>query len=302
MASNQPEKLYGHDERIEQQAMRQRDEAAGTQIPPAKFLNGRGIPMMERITSRTNPLMTHIRKLAASRSYRAKTGEYLGDGTKLLEEALTWGAAVTTVVYTAAAALPPLPPDIRAVEVPEDVMKSVSPMESPQGVLFLAKEPDTALPEKLSGSRYLVLEGVQDPGNVGTILRAADAFEADGLILLEGCADLYSPKTVRASMGAVFRLRAWSGTLAELLPLLRAAELPLLGAALRADTVDARAVDLTRGALLVGSEGRGLSGAALAACDGTIRIPMGARCESLNAAVAAAILLWEGYRQSAPGI
>ena len=302
MASNQPEKLYGHDERIEQQAMRQRDEAAGTQIPPAKFLNGRGIPMMERITSRTNPLMTHIRKLAASRSYRAKTGEYLGDGTKLLEEALTWGAAVTTVVYTAAAALPPLPPDIRAVEVPEDVMKSVSPMESPQGTLFLAKEPDTALPEKLPGSRYLVLEGVQDPGNVGTILRAADAFEADGLILLEGCADLYGPKTVRASMGAVFRLRAWSGTLAELLPLLRAAGLPLLGAALRADTADARAVDLTRGALLVGSEGRGLSGAALAACDGTIRIPMGARCESLNAAVAAAILLWEGYRQSAPGI
>ena len=302
MASNQPEKLYGHDERIEQQAMRQRDEAAGTQIPPAKFLNGRGIPMMERITSRTNPLMTHIRKLAASRSYRAKTGEYLGDGTKLLEEALTWGAAVTTVVYTAAAALPPLPPDIRAVEVPEDVMKSVSPMEAPQGALFLAREPDTALPEKLSGSRYLVLEGVQDPGNVGTILRAADAFEADGLILLEGCADLYSPKTVRASMGAVFRLRAWSGTLAELLPLLRAAGLPLLGAALRADTADARAVDLTRGALLVGSEGRGLSGAALAACDGTIRIPMGARCESLNAAVAAAILLWEGYRQSAPGI
>ena len=302
MASNQPEKLYGHDERIEQQAMRQRDEAAGTQIPPAKFLNGRGIPMMERITSRANPLMTHIRKLAASRSYRAKTGEYLGDGTKLLEEALTWGAAVTTVVYTAAAALPPLPPDIRAVEVPEDVMKSVSPMEAPQGALFLAREPDTALPEKLSGSRYLVLEGVQDPGNVGTILRAADAFEADGLILLEGCADLYGPKTVRASMGAVFRLRAWSGTLAELLPLLRAAGLPLLGAALRADTADARAVDLTRGALLVGSEGRGLSEAALAACDGTIRIPMGARCESLNAAVAAAILLWEGYRQSAPGI
>lgn len=258
--------------------------------------------MAERITSRTNPLMTHIRKLAASRSYRAKTGEYLGDGTKLLEEALTWGAAVTTVVYTAAAALPPLPPGIRAVEVPEDVMKSVSPMEAPQGALFLAREPDTALPEKLSGSRYLVLEGVQDPGNVGTILRAADAFEADGLILLEGCADLYSPKTVRASMGAVFRLRAWSGTLAELLPLLRAAGLPLLGAALRADTADARAVDLTRGALLVGSEGRGLSGAALAACDGTIRIPMGARCESLNAAVAAAILLWEGYRQSAPDI
>lgn len=301
MASNQPEKLYGHDERIEQQAMRLRDEAAGTQIPPAKFLNGRGIPMMERITSRANPLMTHIRKLASSRSYRAKTGEYLGDGIKLLEEALTWGAAVTTVVYTAAVQLPPLPPEIRAVEVPEDVMKSISPMEAPQGALFLAKQPDTALPEKLSGSRYLVLEGVQDPGNVGTILRTADAFEADGLILLEGCADLYNPKTVRASMGAVFRRSAWSGTLAELLPLLKAAQLPLLGAALRDDTTDVRDVDLTRAAMLIGSEGRGLSEAALAACDGTIRIPMGVRCESLNAAVAAATLLWEGYRQCAPG-
>lgn len=257
--------------------------------------------MMERITSRANPLMTHIRKLASSRSYRAKSGEYLGDGTKLLEEALTWGAAVTTVVYTVAVQLTPLPPEIRAVEVPEDVMKSISPMEAPQGALFLAKQPDTALPEKLSGSRYLVLEGVQDPGNVGTILRTADAFEADGLILLEGCADLYNPKTVRASMGAVFRRSAWSGTLAELLPLLKAAQLPLLGAALRDDTTDVREVDLTRAAMLIGSEGRGLSEAALAACDGTIRIPMGARCESLNAAVAAATLLWEGYRQCAPG-
>lgn len=180
-------------------------------------------------------------------------------------------------------------------------MKSISPMEAPQGALFLAKQPDTALPEKLSGSRYLVLEGVQDPGNVGTILRTADAFEADGLILLEGCADLYNPKTVRASMGAVFRRSAWGGTLAELLPLLKAAQLPLLGAALRDDTTDVREVDLTRAAMLIGSEGRGLSEAALAACDGTIRIPMGARCESLNAAVAAATLLWEGYRQCAPG-
>lgn len=257
--------------------------------------------MAERITSRANALMTHVRKLASSRSYRAKAGEYLGDGTKLLAEALTWGAAVTTVVYTAAVTLPPLPPAVRAVEVPEDVMRSISPMESPQGALFLAKQPETALPEKLSGSRYLVLEGVQDPGNVGTILRTADAFEADGLILLEGCADLYNPKTVRASMGAVFRRDAWSGTLAELLPLLREAKLPLLGAALRADTTDVRNADLTRAAMLVGSEGRGLSEAALAACDGTIRIPMGERCESLNAAVAAATLLWEGYRQSAPG-
>ena len=253
--------------------------------------------MAERITSRTNPLMTHIRKLAASRSYRGKTGEYLGDGVKLLEEAARWGAGLTCVVFTPGTALPALPPGVRLVEVPEDVMASVSPMEAPQGALFLARRPDTALPAVLPGRRYLVLEGVQDPGNVGTILRAADAFEADGLILLPGCADPYGPKTVRASMGAVFRRPVWSCDLGELLPRLREAGLPLWGAALREDTADARAVDLSRGVFLIGSEGRGLSEEALAACGGTVRIPMSPRCESLNAAVAAAILLWEGYRR-----
>ncbi len=252
--------------------------------------------MAERITSRTNPLMTHIRKLASSRAYRYACGEYLGDGVKLLEEAARWGADLTAVAYTPGTALPPLGPGVRLVEVPEDVMRSISPMEAPQGTLFTARLPDTTLPESLAGRRYLVLEGVQDPGNVGTILRTADAFEADGLILLEGCADLYNPKTVRSSMGAVFRCPAWNSTLERLLPLLSAAGLPLLGAALRSDTVDAREADLTRAAILIGSEGRGLSRAALSACGKTIRIPMGGRCESLNAAIAASILLWEGYR------
>lgn len=252
--------------------------------------------MAERITSRANPLMTHIRKLAASRAYRRERGEYLGDGVKLLEEAARWNAGLRCVVYTEGTTLPTLGEEVRLVEVPGDVMKSISPMEAPQGALFTARLPDTALPERLEGRRYLVLEGVQDPGNVGTILRTADAFWADGIILLPGCADLYSPKTVRASMGAVFRCPAWNGTLEQLLPLLNCAGLPLLGAALRADTVDARETDLSRAAILIGSEGRGLSEAALAACDRTIRIPMRERCESLNAAVAAATLLWEGCR------
>ena len=186
--------------------------------------------MAERITSRTNSLMTHIRKLSASRSYREKAGEYLGDGVKLLEEAVRWGADLTCVVFTPGTSLPPLPAGVRLVEIPRDVMASVSPMETPQGALFLARRPDTSLPEVLSGRRYLALEGVQDPGNVGTILRSADAFEADGLILLPGCADPYGPKTVRASMGAVFRRPVWTCALGELLPRLREADLPLWGA------------------------------------------------------------------------
>ncbi len=251
---------------------------------------------MERITSRQNPLMSQIRKLASSRRCREETGLYLGDGVKLLEEALRWGAPLEVVVVTPGTNLPPLPDTVRLVEVPEELMQFISPMEAPQGALFLVRRTAAALPERLEGSRFLALEGVQDPGNVGTILRTADAFDTDGLFLLEGCADLYNPKTIRASMGAVFRLPVWSCTLQALLPLLREAALPLYGAALREDTRDAREADLSRGVVLIGSEGRGLSQAALSACTATVRIPMSRRCESLNAAAAAAVLLWEGYR------
>ena len=251
---------------------------------------------MERITSRQNPLMAHIRKLSASRAYREKTGEYLGDGVKLLEEAAKWSAALTAVISTEGTALPPLPAEVRLVEVPAELMAYISPMEAPQGALFLARQPELRPPERLASGRYLALEGVQDPGNVGTILRTADAFEADGLFLLEGCADLYNPKTVRASMGAVFRRPVWRCTLGELTDRLRNAGLPLYGAALRADTLDVRQADLRHAAVLVGSEGRGLSQAALDACTATVKIPMSPRCESLNAAAAAAVLLWEGWR------
>lgn len=169
-------------------------------------------------------------------------------------------------------------------------------MESPQGALFLARIPDLTPPEALPGKRYLALEGVQDPGNVGTILRTADAFGADGLLLLPGCADLYNHKTVRSSMGAVFRLPVWSCTLEGLRALSARTGLPLLGTALREDTVDLREADLGRSIVLLGSEGRGLSEDALSACRQTVRIPMEAKCESLNVAAAAAAVLWEGYR------
>ena len=253
---------------------------------------------METITSRKNPLCTHFRKLAASRAYREETGEFLCDSPKLLQEADLWGATVRTVLFTEGTRLPPFADaGTRLVQVSESVMEAVSPMQTPQGVVFSCLMGGDEPPARLEPGRYLLLEGVQDPGNVGTILRTADAFEADGLFLLPGCADPYGPKTLRASMGAVFRRAVWQCGLEELGGLAEGAGLPLLGAALRADTVDVRQARLDRCVLLIGSEGRGLSPAALAACGQTVRIPMGPRCESLNAAVAAAVLLWEGWRQ-----
>lgn len=251
---------------------------------------------MEIITSRANPLCTHLRKLAASGSYRRMRGEFLCDSPKLLEEALTHGGVLRTVVCTEGTALPPIPEGVRQVSVPADVMKSVSPAQTPQGVLTVCALPERTLPERLEGARYVVLDGVQDPGNVGTILRTADALGADGVFLVNGCADLYNPKTVRATMGAVFRCPAWTCEPGELHALLEASGLPLYGAALRTDTADVRAVDYRRCALAIGSEGRGLSQELLDLCTRTVRIPMRDHCESLNAAIAAAVLLWEAAR------
>lgn len=251
---------------------------------------------VETITSRHNALLTHLRKLAASRAYREECGEYLGDGGKLLAEALKWNAPLKTVVVSEGVALPELPEGVRAVCVSAELMRSVSPAETPQGALFTASLVRAALPGRLRGARYLVLDGVQDPGNVGTILRTADAFACDGVFLVNACADLYNPKTVRATMGAIFRQSVWSCTAEELAALLRRSDIPLCGAALRGDTVSVREAPLRRAAVAIGSEGRGLSAEVLALCDRTIRIPMSERCESLNAAVAATVALWEMYR------
>ena len=206
---------------------------------------------MEHITSRQNALMTHIRKLSASRAYRRASGEYLCDGVKLLEEALRWNAPLKTVVLSECVDAPTLPSGVRAVRVPADVMRSISPMETPQGALFTVRLPDTALPETLSGAHYLVLDGVQDPGNVGTILRTADAFDCDGVFLVNACADPYSPKTARATMGAVFRRDVYQCTADELCALLQKCGLPLYGTALRNDTVSLRDAELSRAAELV---------------------------------------------------
>ncbi len=251
---------------------------------------------METISSRANPLCVHLRKLAASRSYRQETGQFFCDSPKLLREASSWGANVSAVLCTEGAALPPLPPGTRICLATERVMEGVSPMGTPQGVVFACEMGRHDPPGHLEADgRYVLLEGVQDPGNVGTILRTADGFGWT-VFLLPGCADLYNPKTVRASMGVHFRRQIWRCSLERAASLVREAGLPLYGTALAQDTADVRTLELGRCAVILGSEGRGVSPEALALCDRTIRIPMEGTCESLNVAAAAAVVLWEGAR------
>ena len=252
---------------------------------------------MEEVTSRRNPLAVHIRRLGSERKYRRACGSFLCEGDKLVEEALRWGAEVETLVCTRGSEPPAgLPEGTRLVQVPEELMESLSTVETPQRMLCVCRTPERTLPEPLPVGSYLVLDGLQDPGNVGTIWRTADALGADGLILVNGCADPFAPKTVRATMGACFRLPVYELEAEELPGLLERSGLPLYATALRADTVDLRRAELSRCAVVIGSEGRGVSPGLLSGSRMTLKIPMRSRCESLNAAAAAAIVLWEIFR------
>lgn len=246
---------------------------------------------MNVLTSRQNPLCAHLRKLASSSRYRRECGEYLADGRKLWEEAVRWQAPIRRLVTTPDVAVD-VPQGVEHTVVAPELMAYLSPMESPQGFLFTVSTPDkTGL--DLPGERFLVLDGLQDPGNVGTIWRTADALGADGLLLVNHCADPYGPKTVRATMGACFRLPCRETTPEELKDFLARRDIPLYAADLTEDSVEVRKAELSRSAVVIGNEGHGVSPEVRGLCLGTVSIPMRSRCESLNAAVAAAIFLWE---------
>lgn len=248
----------------------------------------------EIITSRKNPLLQHIRKLLSSRSYREQQGEYAADGIKLLEEAVKWAPeTLKTVLVTADVCLPQLPEQVRLVEIPHDIMEQVSPMEAPQGALFTCTLP--AMEELQLQDQCLILDGIQDPGNLGTILRTADAMDVP-VVLTPGCADAYNHKTVRASMGAVFRSRPQWASHETMAVACKEKEIPLCVTALSHRAVDVRQADLKKAALVIGSEGKGVGEFFLSRADKELIIPMSQRCESLNAAIAAAIVLWEMKR------
>ena len=245
--------------------------------------------MAEWITSKANGTVQLIRKLMASRKYRYEYRAFVADGTKLVEEALRWGLGVEALLLREGVDFP-VPPGVRELRVPESLMKELSRMETPQGILALCRMPEPEPLDLKPGS--LILDGIQDPGNLGTILRAADAFEVP-VVLADGCADPYGEKTVRAAMGAVFRCPPLQAATEEILAQCRDRKLPVCVTALSETAEDIRGVDLNACVTVIGSEGQGVSEAFLEAAAKQTIIPMSSRCESLNAAVAATVVLWE---------
>ena len=169
---------------------------------------------MEQIRSRKNQYILHLRALAKSADARREAGEYVCDGEKLLREALQSGAEVTSVLWREAAAFS-LPDGIAQYAADAGLVEYASPLMHSPGPVFTVRIPAMRLPDPLR--RVIVLEGVQDPGNVGTVIRTANALGMDAVVLTGACADLYGPKTVRATMGALFRQPVLTCTLDELM-------------------------------------------------------------------------------------
>lgn len=245
--------------------------------------------MEQRITSRKNPLLQQVKRLLRSRKEREETGLFVADGTKLLQEAIRFAPGLETVILADGVEVT-LPEHVQVIRVPRDIMEDISPMEAPQGALFLCRLPERKAFVPQPG--MLLLDGIQDPGNLGTILRTADALDVP-VALLENCADPYNHKTVRASMGAVFRRPMGCTTWEEAYRACSEAGIPVGVTALTDNARDLREADMKNMAVVIGSEGRGVRQEILDAAHEALIIPMNPNCESLNAAVAAAIVMWQ---------
>ena len=245
---------------------------------------------MEHITSRKNPYIMQLRALASDAALRRERGETVLDGLKLLGEALASGAEPKGVLCSEPDALPD---GLRCpvYAAPQELVSYASPVKNSPGPVFSLALPQLRRPERIESA--IVLEDMQDPGNVGTLIRTANALGVDAVVLAGGCADHTSPRAVRASMGAAFRQYVVECAVSELAGLMEDFGLMLYGTALDKGAADIRSVDLSGAAVAIGNEGHGLSAALLSACRGRLIIPMRPCSESLNAAAAGALVMWE---------
>lgn len=250
--------------------------------------------MAERLSSRKNAYISHLRLLSADGKYRREKGEYLCDGLKLLREALDKGAQIRSVLWKDQVGEQTGLEGVRQYVAPGELFDYASPMKNSPGPVFTLTVPNEDNAEQIG--RAIVLENVQDPGNVGTVIRTAAALGVDTVILCGACADVYSPKTARATMGAIFRERILHLDINSLRALAGSLGLPIYAAALSERAKDLRGLNLKNALVAIGSEGQGLSKELLALCDGELIIPMTVGSESLNAAVAASLVMWEMVR------
>ena len=256
--------------------------------------------MPRQVTAFSNTTVKRLRSLRDKKARRAE-GLFLAEGLRILTEARDSGRLPEIVAFSAEGAKHPLASEIiaaseaagaEAIEVPPDLLSKMSGKDNPQMLLGAYRQPQAAL-DGIDRSRaplWIVAQALRDPGNIGTILRTGDAAGAGGLILIDESADPYSVEAVRASMGAVFTQAIATARWDEFLPWLRSGDGQLVGTSLKA-THDYLEADYQRPCfLLIGNEQQGLPAAYEAQCDLLVKIPMAGRADSLNAAMATAVM------------
>jgi TrmH family RNA methyltransferase len=259
---------------------------------------------LRRVSSRQNALVKDLRR-AFTRGERLDDGSCAIESLRIVEEAVRSGLRFRALFFRESSLslanrlLPQIGAHTETLLLPDDVFDSAVATDTPQGVAALVKLKDFTLEDVLRGPEPLVVVacGIQDPGNLGTMVRSAEAFGASGMLLAERTVSQFNPKSVRASAGSVFRLPVASVKLPEALPKLRALGMRLLGSSAHKGTPAGEA-DLSGPlALFIGSEGAGLTREFASQMDDTVAVPLAAGVDSLNAGVAAAVLLYEAARQ-----
>lgn len=246
---------------------------------------------MEHITSLKNPKVAAWKELK-DRKGRRESGCFLVEGCKMVEEALASAFDVETVLVQEGMELPDgltMP----VYELPAHVLAAVCDTKTPQGIAAVVRMKE----QSALGKHIVVLDGVQDPGNVGTIIRTADAAGLDGVLLSTQCADVFSPKVLRATMGSIFRmnLRTTDDLPGELTKL-REKGYSILSSQLDGTPFYEREKVAEQFALIIGNEGNGVSEQVQQTATHRVRLPMRGGAESLNAAIAAAIMMYELMR------
>ncbi|MCI9273347.1 MAG: RNA methyltransferase [Clostridiales bacterium] len=265
--------------------------------------------MIQTITSRDNSLIKHAKKLMNSPRYRREQRQFVVEGMRLCLDAVASQVTIQSLFYTEQAekryqsAVEQIGLiAAKRVKVSPSVMTYLTDTQTPQGVFCVCIALDkNECVYKMDNNprRILALEDIQDPSNLGTILRTAEAMGIGGVLMSRGCCDIYSPKVLRGSMGAVFRIPF---TITEDLPS-SLDEMKKMGYWVYGAVPSRQAEPVTgmrfpeRSAVVVGNEGNGLTDTCINACGGLVTIPMPGRAESLNAATAAGILLWEMVRE-----
>lgn len=262
--------------------------------------------MINTITSKDNKILKEVRSLLQKKN-REKLGKYLIEGQRIVEQAIEVSYPLEKVIFQEDVLLKneelknlsnKLDANgIQVISIDEKLFKDISQVENSQGIIAVANIVEDEKTEDIINENFsfgVVLDKIQDPGNLGTILRTAEALGADFLFLLKGCVDLYNPKTVRSTMGSIFTMKVYSGTHEELLEVKEAGKYKLVSADLKGAKFSNQIEKYENKTMLViGNEGNGISKEVLEMSDIRVKIPLLGRAESLNASMAAGILIYD---------